>query len=213
MLMVSQVFSSVGIGLLIGTLLGLSSAPVVGLVVGSVTALLASLLGISLPKKDGPPESEETVARKFTLIGVRAGCFGLSCVVGILGGIYLRTHNVLSPAEPGLPERFAELTSIGFTPGEARQILVDGATERSGGPEDAPSVRDTILFSISSEACEKMAIDRFASLSAAADYYEQMKQEELARVTRNIDREIEAQSDKLMAVRAVLEVLCEDSRQ
>lgn len=212
MLLLTQVFSSLGIGLLIGLLLGLSSAPVVGMVVGSVTALLASLLGVSLPSKDATAEplSRE---RQQALIGVRAGTFGLACIVGMFAGIYMRTHDVLSPPLPGLEERYQELQSIGFTPEQARSLLVPSVKVEAGGDGsagDAPSIRNTTLFSVDAETCQQIAIDRFATLEAAAKYYQGRELPRLARLTREIDQSIEADKDKRTAVRAMLEVACEE---
>jgi hypothetical protein len=43
----SHVIAGAGIGLLVGTLVGLSLSPVVGVVLGGLTALLAAFLGLS----------------------------------------------------------------------------------------------------------------------------------------------------------------------
>jgi hypothetical protein len=210
MLVVTQVFSSFGIGLLVGLLLGLSSAPVVGLVVGSITALLASLLGFELPTRD---ESASPIPRELrqTLIGVRAGTFGLACILGIFAGIYMRTHDVLSPPEPGLTERYEELQSIGFSPERARELLVPGGelALAAATESDAPTTRNTVLFSVDAETCQQIAVDRFATVSAAADYYESRSLARLARITRDLDRELATEDDKRLAVKAVVEVMCE----
>lgn len=105
-------------------LLGLSSSPVVGLVVGSITALLASLIGLKNPATDDDSGSQILTNSQFKLAGLRTGSFGLACVLGIFVGIYMRTHNVLSPVEPTLKVQFNELTQIGFSPKEARDLLV-----------------------------------------------------------------------------------------
>ena len=210
MLVVTQVFSSFGIGLLVGLLLGLSSAPVVGLVVGSITALLASLLGFDLPSKG---ESESSIPRELrqTLIGVRAGTFGLACILGIFAGIYMRTHGVLSPPEPGLKERYEELQSIGFSPERARELLVPGGEVASASPtgDAPPSTRDTVLFSVDAETCQQIAVDRFATMAAAADYYESKSLERLAKITRDFDQKLATEDNKRLAVKAVVEVMCE----
>ena len=207
MLVATQVFSSVGIGLLVGLLLGLSSAPVVGLVVGSVTALLAGLLGVAVPVKDGEQAAPIPRGQQQALIGLRAGTFGLACIVGMFAGIYMRTHNLLSPPEPGLQERYDELMAIGFSAERARELVV--AAPAAGAAEAGPSTRDTVLFSVDAETCEQLDIDRFGTLAAAASYYDTRELGRLARITRELDETIGDDAGKRAAVSAVLEVMCE----
>ena len=210
MLVATQVFSSLGIGLLVGLLLGLSSAPVVGMVVGSVTALLASLLGVGLPSK-GDDQSPISRERQQSLIGLRAGPFRLACIVGMFSGIYMRTHDLLSPPPTGLKERYEELQSIGFSPERARELLVPAAGAAAPtGDSVKPTTRNTTLFSVDAETCQQIAIGRFASLGAAAGYYEGKGLARLARLTREIDQSINDEAGKRVAVGAVLEVMCEE---
>jgi hypothetical protein len=209
MLVATQIYSSLGIGLLVGLLLGLSSAPVVGLVVGSVTALLAGLLGVAVPSRDAqqaPVPREQQQA----LIGLRAGTFGLACIVGMFAGITMRTYNVLSPPEPGLREHYEELMAIGFSAERARELAVAAPATGVVGVDDAgPTTRDTVLFSVDSETCQQLAIDRFGTLSAAADYYETKGFDRLARITRELEQNIDDDSERRAAMGAVLEILCE----
>ena len=207
MLMATQVFSSLGIGLLVGILLGLSSAPVVGLIVGSITALLASLLGFKLPERFAGAAPGEPLAQEMqqTLIGLRAGTFGFACVLGILAGIFMRTHDFLSPPQPGLEARYAELLAVGFAPEEARRILIDpGALP----DESSPTTRQTVLFSIDAETCAQLAADRFASLAAAADYYRSRDLQWLADITLQLEAGIDDESAQRLALDAVVEAAC-----
>ena len=210
MLMATQVFSSLGIGLLVGILLGLSSAPVVGLIVGSITALLASVLGFKMPTwGSAGNESKERLPETSvqTLIGLRAGTFGFACVLGIFVGIYMRTHDVLSPRPPGLAERYEELLAIGFAPEDARALLV-GAGAASA--DAIPTTRQTVLFSGDADACENLAADRFATLAVAADYYRSRDLDWLADITRDIDAGLDEDADKRFALDAVVRAACRD---
>ena len=124
-MLAAQIFSGAGVGLLLGMLLGLSSSPVVSLVVGALAALLASLVGIRVPGKEPAEAPTETVSvAQKRAAAFRAGVFGLSCLLGLLGGIYLRTHNALSPIQPSLKQQVDELVSVGFSAVEARRIAV-----------------------------------------------------------------------------------------
>ncbi len=200
----SQVFSSVGIGLLIGILLGLSASPVVGLVVGAVSALLASLTGLKVPKNNKELVNlVEINLEQQKLIGIRAGFFGLTCVVGIFIGIFLRTHNILSPPEYTLKQQFEELTSIGFNPKEAREILV-----HRGLNSESPVTQNTVLFSSNLEGCEKIAIDRFETVSSAINYYSSINQNSLVSIATVVNQQIIEEERKKDIMRSITEALC-----
>jgi hypothetical protein len=119
--MVENLFSGAGIGLLLGFLLGLSSSPVVGVVVGalaalvaslaalvaSLAALVASLVGVRIPGKGDASAPDHAVsAAQRKLAAVRGGTFGFTCLLGVIVGLYIRTHDSLSPT---LQQRVAEL--------------------------------------------------------------------------------------------------------
>ena len=213
MLMATQVFSSLGIGLLVGILLGLSSAPVVGLIVGSITALLASLLGFKVPVRGGGDDGHDDrlpEASAQTLIGLRAGTFGFACVLGIFVGIYMRTHDVLSPKPPGLAERYEELLAIGFAPEAARGLLVGDGPAAYAAPEATPTTRQTVLFESEIEGCSNLAADRFATLEVAADYYRSRDLDWLADIAGDIDEELEEDGDKRFALDAVVSAACRE---
>ena len=211
MLMTTQVFSSLGIGLLVGILLGLSSAPVVGLVVGSITALLASLLGFKLPVREGADGSKADQLPQATvqiLIGLRAGTFGFACVLGIFAGIYMRTHDLLSPPERGLEARYAELLAVGFGPEQARARLMPSPATLQTVAERKPDTRQTVLFSIDAENCSQLSEDRFASLAAAAAYYRGRDLDWLADIALGLDAGLDDESQKRRALAAVVDVAC-----
>jgi len=173
-----------------------------------VTAVIRDDPTIDINIKGAESFAPVTAEQQQFLIGVRAGCFGLSCIIGIMAGIYLRTHDLLSPPEPTLNEQFAELVAIGFSPQESRQLLVPGSGRIGATKELRPPTRDTVLFSIPSETCDKIDIDRFVSLATAAVFYDQVALPRLANITRQIDSNIAAEQDQRTAMRSVVEVLC-----
>lgn len=212
----SQIFSSVGIGLLIGILLGLSSSPVVGLVVGAVAALLTSLIGAGLPRSENGQATAETFSlHQQKLIGIRAGVFGLTCVLGIIAGISMRTHNVLSPSEPTLKERLEELTGLGFSGPEARALLFPQpapplpSTQTSSTATTAPPVHRTVLFAADAKLCEQLAGQTFDSFAAAIAYYRLGNLPHLAKIAENLDREIPDEHKKQDLMHAIVEAICE----
>ena len=103
----TAIFNGVGVGLLLGMLLGLAVSPVVSGVIGTLSSVLALLLGLN-ERFLGPLKS------------IRIGAFGVSCVIAILIGIYIRTHNALSPS---LTDLKTEYRSLGYTEQEAKDFV------------------------------------------------------------------------------------------
>jgi len=202
----SQIFSGVGVGLLIGVLLGLSASPTVGVVVGAVSGLLASLIG-SVPALGG---DRDQGAAMLSVAGLRAGAFGVSCVLAVLLGLYLRTHNVLSPPAPTLEERFEEYRSIGFDDDAARQLAVAGGTTGTVAVSDgAPGVGDSVLFSLDADQCERLHPDRFASFTALTQTYRAQQLDSLLRISELVDRHVADEGAKMALMTSITEALCE----
>lgn len=230
-----HVFSSVGIGLLVGFLLGLSASPVVGLVVGSITALLASLLGIQSPKNEGKShhsnaqtnhngdlkrqlidcqKKSELLAdalEKSKLIALRSGIFGLTCVVGILAGIYMRTHNMLSPPAPTLKQQYEELKSLDFSPLEARNLLITHLAKDSQKSSKTATAKDTVLFSIDSKICDTLNSNRFSNLAAATSYYRSFGYEHIAEMAERIQRFVPEEKIQQDLMNSIVSALCEQN--
>ncbi len=165
---ISDVFSGVGIGLLLGTVLGLSTTPVVALVVGALTSILAVFLGL-----DGKENS-----RLPSVSSVRIGAFGLATVAGLGLGLHLRINNPIAIAPSVAMERWIE--AFPDNPTLARQMMIYERTAIVPGAlqfeAEAPgtavaldaaaaSVRQAVLFSSLSEfdACTRLDPERFAT--------------------------------------------------
>jgi hypothetical protein len=144
------------LGLCVGTLMGMTTAPVVGTVVGALAALFATIFGV----KDQDLSSF-----------ARIGGFGAFCVLGVVGGIYLRAHNSLGISAG---QEVAEWTAAGFKADVARSIVLykelgvlvhaDGqltSTPRAEKINAQPSVTMTTLSSRSAEECANMAPSQF----------------------------------------------------
>ena len=80
----AAILNGMGVGLLLGLLLGLAVSPVVSGIIGTLSSLLVVLLGLN--------DKYLTIVK-----GLRIGSFGLFAVAGIVLGIYIRAHNLLSP--------------------------------------------------------------------------------------------------------------------
>ncbi len=209
----AQIFSGVGMGLLLGLLLGLSSSPVVGLVVGALAALIATFIGLRIQSKDSTDTSADTnspAQRKQAAL--RAGVFGLSCVVGLLCGIYLRTHDSLSPAPVPLKQQMDELLGLGFSAPEARTLALQhqwGPLSGSAKAAESPAtLRSSVLFTGSSDVCERASMQRFQSLDSAIAAYQAMGAPELERVARAIQQQPGDEKTHVALWSSVLGALC-----
>lgn len=218
-MLAAQIFSGAGVGLLLGMLLGLSSSPVVSLVVGALAALLASFIGIRIPGKApaaAPTETISVVQRRAAAFG--AGVFGLTCALGLLGGIYLRTHNALSPVQPSLKQQIDELVSVGFSAVEARRIAVLHSLDASsteGKPSDATKavdagaiLRNTVLFAGTTGNCERLSVDRFKDVEATIAAYKAMDEPVLVRIATAINQQRTDEKARMELLRSVVEALC-----
>lgn len=100
-------FNGLGVGLLLGLLLGLAVSPVVSGIIGTLSSLLVVLLGLN--------ESYLNPVKS-----IRIGSFGLFCVIGILSGMYIRSHDTLAPP---LKTLHAEYKAMGFSDKETRDFI------------------------------------------------------------------------------------------
>ena len=144
------------LGLCVGVLMGIAAAPVVGTVVGALAALFATIFGV----KDGDLSSF-----------VRIGGFGALCVLGVVAGIYLRTHNSLGIS---VGQQVAEWETAGFPDSVARSIVLYKelgvlvspagqltATTRAEKLAAQPSLTSTSLSAVSAEECASAAPTKY----------------------------------------------------
>ncbi len=103
----SSFFNGLGVGLLLGLLLGLAVSPVVSGIIGTLSSLLVVLLGLN-----------ESYLN--TVKSIRIGSFGIFCVIGILSGMYIRSHDTLAPP---LKTLYAEYKAMGFSDKDARDFI------------------------------------------------------------------------------------------
>ena len=100
-------YSGAGIGLLIGVLMGLALSPTVGVIIGTLSSILAVLLGLN----DQHFSNSKAV---------RIGSFGFACVLGALLGIFIRVNSTLAP---DIQDQYEAYRSVGFSEAEARSFL------------------------------------------------------------------------------------------
>jgi hypothetical protein len=115
----ADLLSGLGIGLLLGIVVGLSTTPVVAVVVGALTSLLAALLGLGGTPAD---PAKPSLMDKVQLNGLRIGSFGLAAVAGVFVGLYVRINNPLAESPKAQLARWE--AAFPDNPALARQMMI-----------------------------------------------------------------------------------------
>jgi hypothetical protein len=143
------------IGLLVGLLVGLSSSPVVATVVGALAALLGGVFGIA-----------EKVGPNLNVGGARRlAAFALACIVGLVGGTLVRTHDLLAPSAAQLRKQAEE---IGITDPKEQTSLMRFVRygllppdTQAAGKDGAAAVqvvanRQGVLYELPADFCRRL---------------------------------------------------------
>lgn len=205
-MLASVILSSLGMGLLIGVLVGLSASPVIGMLVAAITGLLSTFVGL-LPIKstENTPDSKNT--DWLRLSGIRAGLFGLFCLLGVFIGLVVRTHNLLSPSESALVKFHQDLLTVGFTEQQARQLLLTKAGTLAAS--ETPNSSDSVLFTLTSEQCANLNPAAFSTLQAAAEHYRLQGLSALADLTELLHQSSLPDEGKLIGVKYGVAIQCD----
>lgn len=107
--MKKNIFAGIGLGLLTGTIIGLSIAEVTGIILGALTSLLAAFFGLRA-NKEGERGNQIII-----------GTFSVTCLVSIFFGLFIRTHNLLSPS---LASEIKEYKDAYFDTVEIKKIIL-----------------------------------------------------------------------------------------
>jgi hypothetical protein len=148
------------LGTLTGTLVGLTTTGVVSTVLSTVVAIITAFLGIG-----GELKFFETSSAPIRVIG-----FSLAMTIALVSGIWLRSHQALSPTPI---EIVRQLTAAGYSTTEARDLArlvrfglkfegVDPISEEAV----AGSIKQTQTSLYSSTASRCNDLNRDKSLSA-----------------------------------------------
>lgn len=161
-----ELAAGAGFGLLVGLIVGLAVTQAVGTLLASLLAGLGAFLGLR--------SGGDAQVRPLPL--VRLAGFGWLCAVGLVGGIYLRAGNRLSPAPA---DRVHAWTSAGFDTAEARAfvayeqlgILQEGWTTQNA--ERVAARGASVLFSDSSDVrCEGLRSGRHRSYAERVNAFD-----------------------------------------
>jgi len=126
-------FSGALTGLLVGALVGLSSSSVVQTLVTALIAVATAIVGV-VPT-DGAKVRISPTAHTWMAL------FGVCAFAGMVSGLYIRTHDMLSPTPSDLVERWE---AAGFTAPAARALVA--ARQEHDGEADGARPSSSVLF-------------------------------------------------------------------
>ncbi len=213
--MMINIFAGLGMGLLVGIIIGLSVSPVVKVILGALASLLAAFLGLQPGQKDDAA-SEDKPGRMLSKLqqnSLKAGSFGLACVLAIFLGLFIRNHNVF---ERSLDTQVNEWKKAGYDLDYARQLIV---LEKFGiDPEtkkiafgDMQKSKTSALYAKKGEKdlCSALDPERFRDIAEVLKSYRRQELDaltELVDVLENLDV---PEADKLELITAISEAICE----
>lgn len=207
-----NIFAGSGMGLLVGIIVGLSVSPVVSVILGALASLLAAFLGLQ-PGQSTSDDNNGGALNKLQQNSLKAGSFGLACMLAILLGLFIRNHNVFGqPVE----QQFNEWKKAGYTDDYARQLIV---LEKFGiDPEtkamifgDLQKGKAPVLFASESEVDPCSALDsmRYDDVSQRLKALRRLGKPRFTQLADAIDQAQISDLDKKSLLNAVSGVLCE----
>jgi hypothetical protein len=143
-----QIVSGIFVGALTGVIIGLSISHVVGILVGAITALLSAYFGLK--------DLGSGVQPRYDVIGFFSG----TCLIGIFLGLYMRTHDSLSPS---IKDEVKVWTDAGFDSNMARKIVLLEKTGLSIGGRDSSGDGVLLTTKNSSAIVDKLSTILFAA--------------------------------------------------
>ena len=169
--------AGITLGGLTGLLVGLTTTSVTATILSSIVAIATAFIGLA-----GEPKLIAGTVTQLRIIG-----FAAAMIAALLAGIWMRTHNVLSPTPKQI---FDQLLQAGLTKEQATQLVVfsrfglmpEGATPASEtAVADAAKRDNTTLFFRAPAWCDDFlqrrtqpANDQIAWLAQQGGEYEEM---------------------------------------
>jgi hypothetical protein len=149
----SDVLAGAGLGLMLGTLMGLSQSEVVGTVVAALAAVLAVFLGLDI--------TTGSLLGALRVNGARIGSLGLATVIGVGLGLYIRVNDPFLPTptehlarwqaalpeDPTLAKQMMMWERMGDRPAAFQFGDAPPASEVAFEVAEGPQTRRTVLFS------------------------------------------------------------------
>ncbi|HRW10344.1 MAG TPA: hypothetical protein P5121_34810 [Caldilineaceae bacterium] len=154
-----HIFALVLTGISIGWLSGLSMSPVISVVIGSVTTLVATIIAaLSGVKeefwdKDTSPNTVKRWLRAVTPVPLAWLVGGL--LIGAHVGLFIRTHDLLSPSPADLlTQEVTKWETFGIPRDEVvAQLFAHSLTQPSGAVAQPVNSQRSVLNSVTEAAC------------------------------------------------------------
>ncbi|MER9867198.1 hypothetical protein NKJ35_08300 [Mesorhizobium sp. M0136] len=105
-----DVISGISLGFLTGLLVGLTTASVTSSVISSLLALVVAIVGLS----------KDSNVLFSTNNSIRLSSFAFAAIISVLLGLYMRTHDLLSPSPAQL---YNELKLASYSDDDARSLV------------------------------------------------------------------------------------------
>lgn len=211
----SDVFAGAGIGLLLGTVVALSNAPVVATVVGALTSLLALFLGL---------DEKSSTARLPSVNALRIGAFGFATVAGLALGLYVRINNPLAedpsvaiarwnnafPENPSLARQMMVYERTALAPAKLTYDQKSGTTETVSVNAAVSGAKQPVLYGSLSDydACTRLDPVRFATADDALAAYGRGDPPKAVRVVAETIKDLPV-SERALAVHLAHQIMCE----
>lgn len=153
----AQIFAGAGLGLLVGLIIGLSVSPVVQTILGVMGSLLGAFLGLQDGKvvESGDETAQTGAMLKAKMTALRMGSFGFVLALGIVLGMYIRTHEVFSMS---ITQEMARWTNAGYSTEEARKLVafrrlgINPQTGAAEAPTEIQKSTQSVLYSATEHA-------------------------------------------------------------
>ncbi len=159
----ATILSGIGMGLLLGIIMGLSTSEVVKTIFGVLAGLMGAFLGFDKRSYAGMEASEYEKEKYNTLFtAMRAGWFGIAVVFGLLSGMLIRTQAIF---EISIEKRVKQWTDAGYDPDYSRKLVtykifaIDPNTGELGTVTEVQKAGMAALFSAEDRATLCAAID------------------------------------------------------
>lgn len=210
-----DVFAGAGLGLLLGSVLGLSITPVVAGVVGALTSVLAVFLGLDI---------KSVGTRMPSVNAVRIGAFGFATVIGIGLGLFVRINNPLAldpesvmtkwnnafPDNPTLARQMMVYERTALRP-DAVAFTEDGASVAVSQDAGAAAGKQAVLFSSALsdfDACSQLDPERLSTPEATLRVYARPNAPDIVRAV-GTNLEALPEEDRSTGLRVAHTLLCE----
>ncbi len=204
------VFGVGSLGILVGTLAGLSASPVVAALIGTLTAVAVGFIGHTSGTADTDRGSDSTLAS--------VGIFSIAAIVGVFCGIYIRTHDLLSPSPKSPKDMIAALTDAGIAPKVAQDLYIGQLIRNASAPSfpSVPSDKKSLGSSVLFEAGVGRDLSEYAPIFKGSNLNEMLRVfhrqgGNLATLADEIARGPAVESEKIAECRVLYDLTLEES--